>query len=225
MTLQDPRGLVDRLHRTLVEEIRSSSPDYLREPFTVAEIYQQLVPYKTHRDAIGVEMNADYEDALLRLLAGQGGYLRLESEAAVRKIRDELETRNPDTTLYREFAAMEVRLNPERLPDGGDGNGDSAYHAGPAVEKAGTGPVRTLEEEGPDGSGVPSGGAAKPPGRSGATPVGSCRSCGEPLPEREDLIYCPRCGADQRKISCPSCGTELEPGWRFCVACGEELEG
>ena len=52
-----------RFHQALVEEIRSQRPEYLDGPFTVAEIYQNLVPYGSHRDRIGVEMNGDYEDA------------------------------------------------------------------------------------------------------------------------------------------------------------------
>jgi Double zinc ribbon len=110
--------LVDRFHRVLVDEIRENRPEYLQAPFTVAEIYQNLVPYRTHRDAIGVEMNGDYEDALLRLLAGEGDYLILESEVARREIREELEGTNPNTGLFRDFAAVDVRLNPERSEAG-----------------------------------------------------------------------------------------------------------
>jgi len=60
-------------------------------------------------------MNGDYEDALLRLLAGEGGFLILESEPALRDLRTELETSNPNTGLYREFAAIDVRLNQAHL--------------------------------------------------------------------------------------------------------------
>ena len=90
-----------RFHRALVEEIARTRPAYLREPFTVAEIYQNLVPYRTHRDRIGVEMNGDYEDALLRLLAGEGDYLLLESDHARSEIAEELSSPNPNTGLYR----------------------------------------------------------------------------------------------------------------------------
>ena len=44
--------VLERFHRALVEEIRVHRPDYLYGPFTVAEIYQNLVPYGTHRDRI-----------------------------------------------------------------------------------------------------------------------------------------------------------------------------
>jgi hypothetical protein len=85
----------------------------------VAEIYQNLVPYRTHRAAIGVEMNGDYEDALMRLLAGEGGFLTLESEVAQSELVKELSASNPNTTLYRDFAAATVRLNPDRLAEAG----------------------------------------------------------------------------------------------------------
>ncbi|MCH7563244.1 MAG: zinc ribbon domain-containing protein [Gemmatimonadetes bacterium] len=111
----DTSALLSRFHRALVREIREVRPDYLVEPFTVAEIYQNLVPYRSHRDVIGVEMNGDYEDALLRLLAGEGDYLFLESEMARREIREELQTGNPNTGLFRDFAAADVRLNPSKI--------------------------------------------------------------------------------------------------------------
>lgn len=103
--------VLERFHRALIEEIQTQRPEYLTAPFTVAEIYQNLVPYGSHRDRIGVEMNGDYEDALIRLLAGEGGYLILDSEPALRDLRAELEVSNPNTGLYREFAAVDVRLN------------------------------------------------------------------------------------------------------------------
>lgn len=109
--------VLDRFYRVLVEEIRERSPEYLENPFTVAEIYQSLVPYRSHRDRIGIEMNADYEDALLRLLAGEGEYLTIDSRAARQQIREELDSLNPDTGVYRDFAAVEVELNQDMLPD------------------------------------------------------------------------------------------------------------
>lgn len=110
-------SLVDRFFQVLVEEIRDNAPSYLDSSFTVAEIYQSLVPYRTHRDRIGAEMNGDYEDALLRLLAGEGEYLEMDSDTARERVRLELRSSNPNTGLYREFAAVRVRLNPEQIPD------------------------------------------------------------------------------------------------------------
>lgn len=47
-----------------------------------------------------------------------------------------------------------------------------------------------------------------------------CRACDEPLPEREDLRFCPYCGADQREPACQACGETLNAGWAFCPRCG-----
>ena len=109
--------LLSRFHRVLVAEIRRSRPTNLERPFTVAEIYRDLVPYRTHRNVLGVAMNGDYEDALLRLLGGEGDFLILDSDPARREIRKELESSNPNTALYREFATVDVRLNPAALDE------------------------------------------------------------------------------------------------------------
>lgn len=109
--------ILQRFHGALVEALRQRDPEHLSRPFTVAEIYQDLVPYGAYRDVLGVEMNGDYEHALLRLLAGEGDFLEMESEHALREIREEIESVNPNTGLYREFAAVDVRLNPALIPD------------------------------------------------------------------------------------------------------------
>ena len=67
--------VLERFIETLVQEIMVNRPAYLTSPFTVAEIYQGLVPYRSHRALIGVEMNADYEEALLQMLSGEGVFL------------------------------------------------------------------------------------------------------------------------------------------------------
>jgi hypothetical protein len=218
-TTLDP---VARFHRALVEEIVRTRPSYLSEPFTVAEIYQNLVPYRTHRDRIGVEMNGDYEDALLRLLAGEGEFLVLESEHAVREIREELDSANPNTGLYRAYAAADVRLNPLRMPRDlpdpvrapvGRAAAASSPPSTPAQERV------VMHDAGHQAGSFPEPVLApRSPSRAG--PPSACVWCREPLPRREVLNYCPFCGADMTTAPCANCGEELEVGWRFCVACG-----
>lgn len=112
---------VNRLHRSLVDALRGR-PGGLDKPVTVAEIYQDLVPYKTARGAVGFEMNADYEHTLLRLLAGEGDLARIEPREVRDKLRLELESPNPDVGLFRNYAACDVwvnvgdALNPEEPP-------------------------------------------------------------------------------------------------------------
>jgi hypothetical protein len=208
--MTETSDVLGRFHRTLVEEIRRRRPEYLAEPFTVAEIYQNLIPYGTHRDRLGVEMNGDYEDALLRILAGEGGYLILESEPALRVLRQELESPNPNTGLYREYAAVDVRLAPGQLEGGIPVAPAVAAQAAPGTTA--TAPAlpfmlaeRPTEAAGPEGQ------------------VEACRWCRAELPRRASLKYCPFCGTDIRIVPCPECGEELEPEWRFCISCGTEI--
>ena len=117
--MSPPGDVLQRFLEALVQQITATRPEYLTGPFTVAEIYQDLVPYRSHRDLIGVEMNGDYEDALARLLSGEGDYLLLDSEVARRELQEELAGPNPNTALFREFAAVDVRLHPSQVPLGG----------------------------------------------------------------------------------------------------------
>ncbi len=233
----DDDRVLESFHAVLVEEIRAQRPEYLTGPFTVAEIYQNLVPYGSHRDRIGVEMNGDYEDALLRLLAGEGGYLSLESDAALRNIREELESTNPNTGLYREYAAVDVRLcqgapgeEPAEWaaePEAGDVEAeDVGFSGAESAEEshemaAGEeGATMSMEELAPTAHETHE---VAPEGGEDDSPA-ACQWCRAELPARDGLNFCPFCGTDTRFVPCAACGAELEPGWRFCVACGEEVE-
>jgi len=209
--MTETSDVLGRFHQTLVEEIRRRRPEYLAEPFTVAEIYQNLIPYGTHRDRLGVEMNGDYEDALLRILAGEGGYLILESEPALRDLRHELESPNPNTGLYREYAAVDVRLAPGYVEVGAPDAPVATAQAGPPAAAAAP-PLPFVP------SAEPSAVESAPEG-----PAEACRWCRAELPRRANLKYCPFCGTDIRIVPCPECGEELEPEWRFCISCGTEI--
>lgn len=103
---------LDRMLRRLVQRIRAEYPDYLNRPFEVSELYQNIVPYRHNRRELGIETNQDYEMALLRLLAGERGYLL--GEASMQdSVKRELQSSNPNTALFREFAAARVSLSPE----------------------------------------------------------------------------------------------------------------
>jgi hypothetical protein len=228
--MSDDVSILERFHRALVEEIQTQRPEYLTGPFTVAEIYQNLVPYGSHRDRLGVRMNGDYEDALLRLLAGEGDYLILESEPALRDLRAELGTANPNTGLYREYAAVDVRLNQAQLDlalvAAGEGR-DLASEMSAVMAGAHPSSVADL---------APAEAAAEaisivPPGvdvfqyrstNGGGAATSSCQWCRAELPARDNLNFCPFCGTDLKVVPCQQCGEELEPQWRFCIACGAE---
>ena len=152
MTTPESGDVLERFFEALLQEITVSRPEYLTGPFTVAEIYQDIVPYRSHRDVIGVEMSGDYEDALIRLLCGEGNYLLLDSAVAREEMQKELASPNPDTTLFREFAAADVRLDPGRVRQGAGLEPEASAEASEAEtidpEVAGTGAVEeALEAE------------------------------------------------------------------------------
>lgn len=240
------REVLNRFHQVLVDEIRQLSPEYLAGEFTVAEIYQKLVPYGAHRARIGVEMNGDYEDALLRLLVGEGEYLTIQSEPARHRIRRELESSNPNTGIYREFAAVGVRLNPDRIPvsnsdgitraSGADATKAVPEASSPASGAPSAGPhLFEMADAEPDGEGAApdmmSAGVGNP--RQGEASTGSevdsslpaaCPGCARDLPPRAALRFCPFCGVDVRMRECSACAESLEWGWAFCIACGTQME-
>ncbi len=178
--------VLERFFEVLLQQITATRPEYLTAPFTVAEIYQNLVPYRSHRNVIGVEMNGDYEDALLRMLSGQGGYLVLDSEVARREMQAELASPNPNTALFHDFAAVDVRLHPSRVPVGADTRNKVQAEASEAdtneVVVAGTRaeePEAEVEAVEPSTEPV----AADP---GGAEPVGPSRP--EPVRSSEDGV-------------------------------------
>lgn len=101
-------GLVDRLLAALADALRRTRKDPFGSPVTVAEIYQDLVPYRSVRTALGFHMNADYEHTVLRLLAGENELAKLEPDEAREELRSELDTPNPNVGLFRKFAACDV---------------------------------------------------------------------------------------------------------------------
>jgi hypothetical protein len=241
------RKILSRFHQVLVDEIRQLSPEYLSGEFTVAEIYQKLVPYGAHRDRLGVEMNGDYEDALLRLLAGEGDYLAIQSEPARQRIRRELESSNPNSGIYREFAAVGVRLNADRIPPPTslqEGTGDAER----ADDSRRGPPSLSLETPSPSPAGprlfeladAPTGGDPKTGESKGGRKAGPVLAGSVPReqvpttggsPSIPDLgggkvaqpgKGSPTAGKDASPEECPGCDRDLpaRTNLRFCPFCG-----
>ncbi len=109
-------ALVAQLHRALVDALILSDRHSVHDPVTVAEIYTDLIPYRSVR-TLGFAMNADYEHALMHLLAGEGGFAQIEPDEVREQLRDELKSTNPNVGIYRNYAACDVLI---ALPDGLD---------------------------------------------------------------------------------------------------------
>jgi hypothetical protein len=114
MPVEEEREPLERLYARLTRALQSQRSNPWSAPVTVAEIYQELIPYRVIREDAGFAMNADYEHALLRLLSGEGDWARLEPPTARDVIERELRSPNPNVTIYREYAACDVWIKAPR---------------------------------------------------------------------------------------------------------------
>ncbi|MBC7842126.1 MAG: hypothetical protein H7099_07430 [Gemmatimonadaceae bacterium] len=111
--------VLDRIFDRLVRTLSAGGPDQFRAPFTVAEIVQSLVPYRTYRNELGVDTLQDYEHAVLEMLAGERGWLVCDPDT-VAVIKKELSSPDPDTGLLRRLQTVEVRMGAIRMPVAGE---------------------------------------------------------------------------------------------------------
>lgn len=236
--------IVERLFDRLAVAIRQSRRP-AGAPVSVSEIYQELVPYRDVREDVGFAMNADYEHTLLRLLAGEGGFARLEPHTARDTIRDELCLPNPNVGMYRDFAGCDVfvRANDDDMPafepaDDPRAGFDEGVPEERSESRVSAFSTFSMVEDDPADD-HPAEDAADDAGPTGTreledaatddtSPAASsvrCAYCDSALPTHRSVRFCPYCGADQTTRPCNSCGESLEPGWTFCVACGSGQDG
>ncbi|MGK7311319.1 MAG: zinc ribbon domain-containing protein [Candidatus Longimicrobiales bacterium M2_2A_002] len=244
--------VVTRLYRALVEALRRRDHP-AGEPVKVADLYDDLIPYRAVRSRLGVELNADYEHALLRLLAGEHHGVRLEPADARDELRRELDSPYPDVGAYRRFSGSRVWVE---LPDRPHSPEEPEEPEEPGLSEASEPSEASSDKERPGGPAGPGPGRSErrrpgpgpgPAHHSSAAPERAplrlhtdeppeeaedrrrslagraCSFCSEPLPERRRVRFCPYCGADQRLNPCPRCDAVLEEGWKYCVNCGTEV--
>jgi len=190
---------VDRMFQVLVTALRKSHPALLGSSFTVADLHQQIIPYRHFRRELGLQSNQEYELTLMSLLGGERGYLDVD-ERLRDVIRQELAGGSPEPARVRDFADAQVSVNPSALAQ-------VPYTPTPMPDR---GPS-ALEHRGANAATASSG------------PAGGCRHCGGDLPTGRVVNFCPHCGQNLKVLHCPACGAELEANWRFCVACGKSV--
>jgi hypothetical protein len=224
---------LDRLHRRLVHNVRATRPEYLKIPFSVRELYEQIVPYRHNRRELAIETNDDYETAVARLLSGERGYVVADS-AMQESLRRELASPTGDPGVFKDFADATITLTAAA---------ESAQTPVPGMVASGMNTPASLdersgmtEEMSAGQSAVAAFDAMSPATVAPSAPTNpvptlleslstvdvptGCRFCGGTLPEGRETNYCPHCGENLRTRRCPACGSEMDTAWKFCVTCG-----
>jgi Double zinc ribbon len=210
---------LERFFRQLVNNLASTDPARLRRPLPLTDVYQSIMPYRANRRALGLDTSEDYELALLRLAAGEGGFARTEPEAARASFAREVRSTHPDLEVLHRFenvlltlgsASLERALGP--APELTNQAGPSSSDDLPLLDL----PQMDAAETGFDAE--PTEPEPTPPAASSTS--ARCIHCGGALPRGRVVNFCPHCGQSQALTHCPECQSELEAGWRHCVNCG-----
>lgn len=190
---------LDRMFHVLVRTIRAKHPAFLSAPFTVADLYQDVMPYRHFRRELDLETNQEYEFILMELLTGARGYLDVD-ERLRDQLGKELASPSPEPSRVREFADAHLSLNAAAAASvpGGRVSGESTLRDARA-------------------------GITTPSPASAQDDASRCRYCGGNLPSGRVMNFCPHCGQNLQVLNCPACGAEVEAGWKFCVACGKAV--
>lgn len=207
---------LERFFRQLVRNLASTDPARLHRPIPLQDLLHVIVPYRANRRVLRLDTSEDYELVVMRLCAGEGGFVRAEPEEARSRFAKELASPNPDLAVLHEVENVVLALRSEPLARALGPEADLEF-APPATKRESPAIVQLpeipeLEEE-----------LAEP--EAPADDVAPhCLFCGGALPTHRTVNFCPHCGQNQRSTQCPDCRTELEPGWRHCVNCGATVE-
>jgi hypothetical protein len=98
-----------RFARRLVEQL-TASKEGVHRAVPISQIREKILPYRTHRRALMLESVEDYETVLLRLVAGERGFVRTLPPAAAKRCQDELAGANPDLGVLDELADSTIQI-------------------------------------------------------------------------------------------------------------------
>jgi hypothetical protein len=188
---------VDRLFRRLVEVLAAGGTERLTDPIEIPALYQELIPYRANRARLRLDSHQDYEMALLRLLAGESGYVEVEPAEVAQALADEVRAIHPHPGAFRSFSDARARLSIQAVRTILE-----------ATERFAPAPPA------PPSTGAPAVGVSAAPG------PGLCPQCDRSLPTGRVVKFCPHCGDDVKVRQCPQCGTQLDIDWRHCITCG-----
>ena len=216
---------LERFFRRLVANLADSDPARLHRPIPLEDIHQSIVPYRTNRRALLLESSEDYEMVVLRLCAGEGGFVRTDPEEARARFAEELQSPNPDLGVLHRMENVVVSLRSEPLARALSDATDPELPYAPTQPPMAGLELPTLDRPLADdlreltGYGQPD----PDPETIPVSHAPHCLYCGDALPADRPVRFCPHCGQPQAPPECPRCHSEVEPGWRHCVSCGTAL--
>ncbi|MBL0938694.1 MAG: zinc ribbon domain-containing protein [Gemmatimonadaceae bacterium] len=211
---------LDRLAFRLSRVVRTQYPQLLHQGFTLTDLEERLLPYRDVRREMADGGPDAFESALLRLIAGDRGYLDTDP-ALQTACRHALGFPSPTIAMIRSWSTTTLMLVPGSgaiTPTSG-----AAVRATPAMTDVFPSPRAATSIDSRSGArAAVIERVATPKGTrsEGARAVCSCRYCDSRLPEARRVTFCPHCGMDLTKKQCPACSTELDVQWKYCVTCG-----
>ena len=201
---------LERIFHQIVVNLTATDPARLRHPLSLGEIRESIVAYRANRRALQIESSEDYEVALMRLCAGEGGLARTDPPEAQAEFASELASPNPDLTIIHRHEKALLSLDPGALARALDSDPHRPFA-----------PRESVTAADPE---VPRPGKASPVRAKVDGDAPHCSRCGNALPTARVVNFCPQCGHNLTRRFCPQCNTELEPGWKHCVSCGLTLK-
>ncbi len=193
---------LDRLAFRVARTVRATYPHLLEHGFTLSDLEERLAPFPEARREMASNGPDGYELTILRLLAGERGYLSAEPELQ-QACRRALQMPSPTVSIVRTYAGGTLTLR------------NPAFILG-AERTSGAYPAASATGE--------SAASAEPARVEHTDTRCNCHFCGGSLPSGRSLTYCPFCGLNLTVRQCPACSTELERSWRFCVTCGRQAD-
>lgn len=183
---------LERFFDLLVRNLTAGDPTRLSQALPIMEVRNSVLPFRTHRRALGLGSTDEYEELLVRLVGEEGGLVSTQPQEVADWCRQQMASLSPDLSGIPGQATATIAIRPE------------------ALERV-LGQVSA--EAMPRNASAPGG---KP------APAEACIHCAVKLPANRAVNFCPSCGRNVTIIPCDACGADMEPGWRFCVNCGQE---
>ena len=229
-----------RIFSLIVHNIAATDASRLYAPMTLAELMQQIVPYRSSRRHLDVVTSEEYELLILRLAAGEEGLARLEPPETLARFRKELAGVHPDLHIlgFDESATLTLSRDAATAVLGGTSERGFAPPGERAAQPHAATPSPPQSSAAPAAAGPAANESPAPP-REAQAPIEEveileweapgevhtdrCGFCGGSLPAGRMVNFCPHCGQSLRALHCPQCNEEIELGWRHCVSCGTAL--